>query len=44
MYKALFLVLAEKSELEMYSGEENGGQSARDGSPSWQARFLYMLH
>ena len=28
MYKALFLVLAGKSELETYSGEENGGQSA----------------
>ena len=43
MYKALFLVLAGKSELEMYSGEENGGQSA----PSWRARFsciLRMLH
>ena len=32
MYKALFLVLAGKSELEMYSGKENGGQSACDGA------------
>ena len=32
MYKALFLVLAGKIELEMYSGKENGGQSAHDGA------------
>ena len=32
MYKALFLVLAGKSELEMYSSEENGRQSAHDGA------------
>ena len=32
MYTTLFLVLVEKSELEMYSGEENRGQSACDGA------------
>ena len=32
MYKALFLVLAGKCELEMYSDEENRGQSAHDGA------------
>ena len=39
MYKALFLVLAGKSELEMYSGEENGGQSARDGAELGSSAF-----
>ena len=32
MYKALFLVLAGKSELEMCSGKENRSQSAHDGA------------
>ena len=50
MYKALFLVLAGKSELEMYSGKENRGQSARDaalldelGSPAFCICFTRMF-